>query len=185
MGQYLTIGIATKICISKERAKRETSSATPEKIRETLEACYNKSGIYTVEENESYVYLSLRPDVAEPELLDMLQDFYAIRYAGRVGRTAQLMEELKSHTRWEEWMEIAKDKRYECFQDDQYVVTSTPYKGGWTNSLTTSVEQIILSLDGKIIMECWGSLFDFFTRLIRERLSKYRLADSLMVEISG
>ena len=34
-------------------------------------------------------------------------------------------------------------------------------------------------------MECWGNLFRFFTRLIKERLSKYKLADSLLVAISG
>ena len=51
--------------------------------------------------------------------------------------------------------------------------------------MTTYVEQILLSADGKIIMECWGNLFRFFTRLIKERLSKYKLADSLLVAISG
>ena len=44
---------------------------------------------------------------------------------------------------------------------------------------------ILLSADGKIIMECWGALFSFFTRLIKERLSKYKLSDSLLVAISG
>lgn len=184
MGQYLTIGIATTISISKDRAKRQ-ASATPEKIREALESCYNKSGLYTVEENEYSVYLSLRPEVAEPELLDLLQDFYAMRYTRKAEGIENLLDELRSHGKWEEWMEIANDKRYEYFQKDEYVVTSTPYKGGWSNSLTTNVEQIILSIDGKIIMECWGDLFDFFTRLIKEKLSKYRLAESLMVEISG
>ncbi len=184
MGQYLTIGIATTISISKDRAKRQ-ASATPEKIREALESCYNKTGLYTVEENEYSVYFKLRPDVAEPELLDMLRDFYAMRYAGNEERTTELMDELRSHTKWEEWMKIANDKRHYCFQQDVYVVTSTPYKGGWSNTLDTNVEQIILSIDGKIWMECWGDLFDFFARLIKEKLSKYRLAESLMVEISG
>lgn len=187
MGQYLTIGIATVISISKDRAKREALSITPEKIRETLESYYNKSGIYTVEETGGSVSLRLRPEVAEADLLDLLRDFYAIRYTGngKIKRIVELMDELRSHTKWDEWMEIANDKRYECFQHDQYVITSTPYQGGWTSSLTTHVEQIILSIDGKIIMECWGNLFEFFARLIKEKLSNYRLAESLMVNISG
>jgi hypothetical protein len=48
-----------------------------------------------------------------------------------------------------------------------------------------NVEQIILSLDGKIIMECYDEIFHFFARLIKERLSKYRLANALLVYISG
>lgn len=49
----------------------------------------------------------------------------------------------------------------------------------------TGATQIILSIDGKILMECYEGLFDFFTRMIRERLSKYKLADALLVSISG
>lgn len=43
------------------------------------------------------------------------------------------------------------------------------------------MDLIILSLDGKIAMECYNDLFTFFTRLIRERFASYRLADSMFV----
>ena len=182
MGQYLTIGIATKISVSKDEAKRQ-ASATPEKIKDALEFHYNKSGIYTVEETEGSVFLELRPEVAEAELVDLLQDFYALRYSEKDIR--KMMDTLKNHTKWEEWKEIADEKRFYYFQQDPYVIISTPCPGGWTDSLTTYVEQFLLSADGKIIMECWGNLFCFFTHLIKERLSKYQLADSLLVAISG
>ena len=184
MGQYLTIGVATKISVSKDSAKRQ-ASASPERVKEALELNYNKSGIYTVEETEDNVLLKLRPEIAEAELMDMLQDFYALRYSGKDEYIRKMMETLKKHTKWEEWQAIADEKRFYYFQQDPSVITSTPCPGGWTDSLTTYVEQILLSADGKIIMECWGSLFRFFTLLIKERLSKYRLADSLMVAISG
>lgn len=184
MGQYLTIGIATKISISKDRAMRQ-ASATPESIKEALELNYNKSGIYTLEETERSVFLALRPEVAEAELVDMLQDFYALRYSDKDEYIKEMMDTLKKHTKWEELKEIANEKRFYYFQRDEYVIASTPYPGGWTNSLDTDLEQILLSADGKIIMECWGNLFRFFTRLIKERLSKYKLADGLLVAISG
>lgn len=184
MGQYLTIGIATKISVSKDEAKRQ-ASASPEKIKEALNLTYNKSGIYSVDETEYSVFLTLRPEVAEPELVDLLQDFYALRYSGKDEYIREIIDTLKKHTKWDELKEIADEKRFYYFQQDPYVITSTPCPGGWTNSLTTYVEQILLSADGKIIMECWGNLFRFFTRLIKERLSKYKLADSLLVAISG
>lgn len=46
-------------------------------------------------------------------------------------------------------------------------------------------EIIALSLDGKIIMECYNDVLEFFTKLIREKLGKYRLADAMVVEICG
>ena len=181
----MSIGIATKILIDKKRAKREAASATPERIREALESFYNKSGIYTVEETDDCVSLLLRPEVAEAEMIDMLQDFYAMRYLEKDEYITEMMGDLRSHTKWEEWMEIAVNKKYYFFQHDSYVVTSIPYDGGWSDSLTTNIQQILLSADGKILMECWVDLFRFFTRLIRERLSRYKLADSLTVEITG
>jgi hypothetical protein len=43
----------------------------------------------------------------------------------------------------------------------------------------------MLSMDGKIIMEEYYGLFGFFTRLIRERLSNYKLSNGLLVAITG
>jgi len=51
--------------------------------------------------------------------------------------------------------------------------------------LTVDIEQIILSLDGNIVMECYNSIFAFFTRVVKEKMSKYKLAESLLVYISG
>ena len=95
------------------------------------------------------------------------------------------MEAIKSMTSMDEWLGYAQKKSCYCFQLDEFVHIDTPYPGGWTNTLDTSAEQIILSLDGKIIMECYSGLFEFFTKLIKEKLSKYKLAESLMVAISG
>ena len=44
---------------------------------------------------------------------------------------------------------------------------------------------VVLSLDGKIWMECYAKLFDFFARLIREKLSQYRLSNSLYIDITS
>ncbi len=50
--------------------------------------------------------------------------------------------------------------------------------------LTVYMDFVTLSMDGKVWMECYNELFDFFTHLIREKLSKYQLSESLFVEIT-
>ena len=52
------------------------------------------------------------------------------------------------------------------------------------NATTVSVSFVGFSLDGKIGMEFYYGVFAFFTRLIRDRLSQFRLADSLLVHIT-
>ena len=50
---------------------------------------------------------------------------------------------------------------------------------------TTCWRGIDLSLDGKIIMECYGSIMSYFTSVLRDRYRKYALSKSLYVTISG
>ena len=47
-----------------------------------------------------------------------------------------------------------------------------------------SMDMVVLSCDGKIIMECFYELFTFFTRLVREKMADYRMANSLFVYIT-
>ena len=184
MGQYLMIGIATRILISKERAKRQTS-ATPEEIEKALQEQYNQSGIYVVEHYKDAVCLELDPAIAEQEWTDFLEDFYKLRYSK--DRLAQLvdMEDIRERKTLKEWIDFAEEKPYQAYQMDRYGWFTTRFPRGWTNSLETRMDMITLSMDGKILMECYSELFDFFNLLIREKLSKYRLSNSIMVYISG
>ena len=185
MGQFLTIGLVTTFAISKQRAKQQ-ASATPEEVKDALQKHRNKSGIYNLEEDDRNVYLSLKPEIAEAEMTDFLRDFYALRYPDEKQRNRMAdMKTIGSMKTLDEWLDLADEKPYQAFQLDGYVLDYTPFPRGWTNSLETSVNQIILSLDGKIWMECYNELFVFFTNLIKERLSKYQLSEGLMVNISG
>lgn len=183
MGQYLTIGLVTKIAVDKEQAKAK-DSATPEEVKAAMQEAYNQSGIYIMEETEDEVRLLLSPEVAEAEIKDLLADFYRLRY-GEYDKWQKELEEIKKRHSLDEWIELANGSHSTKFQLDHNVWMSTPFYRGWSYSLPTNASQIVLSSDGKILMECYGRLFMFFTRLIRERLSKYRLANALFVSISG
>lgn len=185
MGQYLTIGLLTRIAVGKERAKK-TASATPEEVRNVVQKVYNQSGIYDLVEDDDAVYLKLKPEVANAEMANFLEEFYQLRYGEKDWSRKADMDKIKSRQTLEEWLELADGSCMEAFQLDRYVWVSTPFcREIITYRLDTSATQIILSLDGKILMECYEGLFDFFTRMIRERLSKYRLAEALLVSISG
>lgn len=185
MGQYLTIGLVTKVSIDKERAMR-MASATPEEVKDALQKSYNGSGIYELFEDEHAVCLKLKPEVANPEMAAFVEDFYQLRYGAETDRWKEAMEEIRLRQTLPEWLELAEDKHLDMFQLDGFVWVATPYcREVWRHMLETSATQIILSLDGKILMECFGSMCGFFTRIIRERLSKYQLANGLLVSISG
>lgn len=117
--------------------------------------------------------------------IGLVTKFSIIKQRAKQQASATPLEDIKSRKTLDEWMKLAEEKPYQAFQLDDYMIYYTDFPRGWTNSLDTNVEQIILSLDGKIIMECYDEIFHFFARLIKERLSKYRLANALLVYISG
>ena len=185
MGQYLTIGLLTSIAIDKERARKE-SSATPEEVRDVMQKVYNQCGIYDLVEDDDRVYLKLKPEVANPEMAAFIEDFYRLRYGEAENEWKKAMDEIKNCRSLPEWLKLADERSVYLFQSDDFVWVATPFRREvWRHMLETRATQIMLSMDGKILMECFGSICGFFTRMIRERLSKYRLADALLVSISG
>lgn len=180
MGQYLTIGIATDLTVNKGKAERSFGSV--ENFKVEFEKQFNLNSIYKWVEDEDYAAFELRPEVAEKEWIDFLSDFYRMRYDN--SEKEGIIEALKKENNYQEWIKLAKTKSFESYQFDEYLCY--PIKGGDRYQLVyASVNQIILSLDGKIMMECYNNLFSFFTKLVKERMQQYKLSDSLVVYITG
>lgn len=184
MGQYLTIGLMTSIAIGNR--ERDYYSATLEEVRDVLQSNYNKSGIYDLKETDRFACLQLKPEIAEAEMISFVDDFYKLRYTEQEREFMFDMNKIKEKSTLAEWLDLAKESCYGSFQLDRYVQMYSPYKRGFrVNYLATNITQIMLSMDGKIVMEEYYGLFGFFTRLVRERLSKYQLANALLVGITG
>lgn len=96
-----------------------------------------------------------------------------------------VFEELSNVSNLEGWLGIANQLSYQSYQ--QTVLYNcyihNPY--GFYDYFDVKMEMVVLSLDGKIWMECYAKLFGFFARLIREKLSQYRLSNSLYVDITS
>lgn len=181
MGQYLFIGIATRISANVMKAKEQFKSI--ENFKKQFEQTFNRSGIYQMEEADGRIDLCLNPEVAEKEWLRFLDSFYQLRYSSDY-RQDEVIKELSKTSNLQEWLDLADEKRYECYQSDflQYFPLENP-DNPYSN-LYVNMDLVLLSIDGKIIMEGYNELFAFFTRIIREKLADYRLADSLFVYIT-
>lgn len=180
MGRFLVIGIATRFVADKERCEKAFNGV--EGLKEAMENQLNSKGIYQMSETESKLILELKPEVAEKEWVDFIRAFYDIRYTDYVERD-MVFEELSKKNNLKDWLEIAERKEFEGYQAIDFYFYPL-YGSSFFYHPHVRMDMVILSLDGKIMMECYGSLFDFFTRLIREKLSNYRLADSLIIDIT-
>lgn len=183
MGRYLTIGLTTAMGFRKADAQKAFNSI--EDATEYVSKNFAPSDVFEMRADENSVYYFLRLDLIEGELTSFLYDFYSIRFEGfhNVGERDAIIAELKELNTAKEIMDLADKKKYENFQKDQY--WDSIYCGEKWNKLRIGRQGIDISLDGKIILECEAGLFDFFAKLICDKLQKYKIAKAITVTIGG
>lgn len=180
MGRFLVIGIATRMVADKERCEKAFKDLDGLKV--AMEQQFNSSGIYQMSETESKVILELKPEIAEKEWIDFIRAFYDIRYIDNEVQD-KVFEELSQKNNLKDWLEIAERNEFEGYHAINFFYYPL-FGSSFFYHPYIRMNMVVLSLDGKIMMECYDDLFDFFTRLIREKLSNYRLADCLYIDIT-
>lgn len=183
MGQFLCIGIYTQI-----RASRKAAESQYHSIDECRENIVKSKGLdeslYDFHEDEENIYYTLKSDILGRDIVALTKRFYEMRYGvGDKYDSAAALEALEKCQNGQDVMALLQRKCFQCFQNGctYDYVTATRSIGG----MLIDVRSIILSIDGKIIMECYGELFSFFTRLIQEKLSDIPLSKALHVYIDG
>ena len=182
MGQYLAVGLRLKASVRKDK---QLDSKSVGEILGKVEDKYNLSEIYERREEETYYEYSIKKEVLDKELVPLIEKFYALRYT-KDERTdaADVIEALKALPDTSARLELLNERRYQTYQagDDMdyfYIDAFPPMK------IRVCSDNAILSIDGKIAMECYGSLFDFFGRCIAAQLQEFALSRALTVWIDG
>ena len=184
MGRYLSIGIATELCFEKKEA--EDVFDTVSNAIDHVVKNYAPSEIYDMTENARFIGFKLKDKILETELHNFLNVFYSDRMAfdSSSCEKESILSAVSEAKSAEEIITLAKGKPFEHFQLDSYWEPIS-IKGNWGHYLYLNMEGIDLSLDGKIMMECYGSLFRYMTFVLRERYKEFQLSKTLRVTISG
>ena len=182
MGQYLAIGLRLKATVRKEK---QLDGKSVEEILGKVEDKYNLSEIYERREEETYYEYSIKKEVLDKELVPLIEKFYALRYT-KDERTdaADVIEALNALPDTSSRLEMLNDRRFQTYQagDDMdyfYLDVFSPME------IRVCSYNAILSIDGKIAMEYYGRVFDFFCRCIAAQLQEFALSRALTVWIDG
>ena len=185
MGRYLVIGITTEMAFKKSEAIKQFD--TLESASEFVEQNYAPTEVFNKEENDEYIGYSIKPELLETELVPFLNVFYDSRFQEgdyQLKHKQEILNDISQQSTADAIINLAKKKKYECFQDDPYWDPYWIEGKGW-DYLRISTSGISLSFDGKIIMEEYGSLFEFFQDLIKAKFGKYLIAKAIRVTITG
>jgi hypothetical protein len=183
VGQYLGIGIVTECAASKREL--ESGGISKEELIAKMETeFYFEPSIYDFSETENSILFTLKPEVFEKQLLPFLRDFYPFIYMDSKGYVETLNEIEKINS--SEWLQLAGDKSCAEFQLDEYgekyyLYFDKPFRP----SVVISSSSILLSFEGKILMECYGKQFNFFKYCIQQTFTEYSLAKAIRVYITG
>ena len=184
MGQFLATGLVTKMSVSKQ--KMEKGKITLDEIREKLENNFHYDlSIFDEKEEDEYIVWSLNNKLMEKELIPFLKKFlYKINYYTQ--NTDNVIRELENNTA-DKWLEIAENRSLEYFQIDEYGEDEYIYFANkdFRPSIKINSTSIMFSAEGKIIMEEYGTQFNFYKYCMVQTYKEFKIASALRIYITG
>jgi len=180
MGQFLAIGLVTKIGVKK--VEIEKANLNIDQVQEHMRHdLHYVRDIYTASEEDGWYYFRLNEDIFHTKLLPFLKTLYPVLYSKPV-YYENVLKTLATLSP-SEWLQWAQRKSEEAFQFDEY--------GMWDylsiNHVTIRVyyDCILLSMEGKIVMETFGRQFTFVKYAMMQTFQQFRLAGALRMYITG
>ena len=181
MGQFLCVGIVTKMGISKDKINKY--DLTLDEINKGIASKHTLS-LYNMVETENYFEWEIDHSVLLQELPSFLSYFYPYYYINNPAEYNEVISDIKKCNTSTEIIEIANKKLYECFQMDD-MGRFTIHAGKHNIGLYLQYESIIIALQGKILMECYNNMFNFFSKTIQHLVKDFKLAGAISVYITG
>lgn len=183
MGQFWGIGIVSKMKYSKENLLK--AQATADEFQEKWCRDYHfDPELFDIHENDSHWIYSLKQTILNQELIPFLEMFYPRMY-DKNSYYDEALNSLKTIPS-DQWLDYAKRKEEEVFQFDEYGECDyIDFERGFRNKIPINYESILISMEGKVMMEVYGRQFDFFKSCMIDSFSNFKIAKALRVYITG
>ncbi len=185
MGRYLAIGLRLETAVKKEDVKEHLDRLSLEDVCKQVESKLHLENIYTRQDTDNYYVFRIKDSLLEEELIPFLKKFYELRYKfGDEYDVQEVMETLSKESTLKERLALLERKRFQTYQEGSDV-DYLRVEGGWSHEVYCFSNCAVLSIDGKIMMECYKGLFEFFRCSIIEQLSQFKLSQALHIWIDG
>ncbi|MBR1883833.1 MAG: hypothetical protein IJ809_02650 [Clostridia bacterium] len=179
MGQYLRIGIATKIRVSKER--RFDEDLTYEQIVDDLKETINIDN-YNIINTKNNVIFELKNTLIEKHAMDLiLEQLEIYETKANFERKKKELQRFNKDL-LKKLNEVGYSTKIDCFFLDNggFYINDVSYisKCG----ATCYADMIVFICEGKILMECYFDVFRYLRQKIIESTESH-IKDSIMITI--
>lgn len=185
MGQYLSIGLLTRVSIDATKAAKEKIS-----LEMASKKLQKESGLllehYEQTKEDDYWVWTLKKEVLAASLIPFLEEFYEAYYIDEKSDSQDVLRALRASS-LEQWLQMAEDKKFYAFQEDGYGHSNYLYfkDVDFRPSLRWSFDAIMLASAGKILMEVYNDMFEFLSHTIQHRFANSPLGGALQIYITG
>jgi len=184
MGQYLAIGLSTHISV--RRQELEQAQWTQEELIARMQDDLNLSlDTYQLDARAEELVWALRPDLLASELIPLLRALYPALYPqpGGENDSEAVLQGLAERPP-DQWLTWAEDKPHYSFQADRYG-TSDYLSAGFGRRVGVHYRDLMLSMEGKVLMEEYGRQFRFWQQCMAARFADFALARALRIYLTG
>lgn len=183
MGCFLAIGLRLTAAIRKKDIDHRQDGVTLEDVLDRVANECHLGSIYDMKEEDGYFVYTVKKEILDEELMPFLKKFYSLRYLDDQADSSYVLEDLEKLPDMTSRLAILENKSYQTYQEgDEFCYYRI--KGLW-DDVRLSCHNAILSIDGKIIMECYNDVFKFFRRCIIAQMPEFKLSQALSVWIDG
>ena len=177
MGQYLSVGIAKSIYIEKKDISE----------KDLIQKLEEKFKIYNFDDNEKYYILTLKEEIFEKNITNLLAEFKSYVHVHEKKYYDEAIEQIQNKT-FEEINQLIMNHEIYKLQylegcrvsnDISYVFSedSKEYPNAFCDIIT-------IEDDGKAFFECYGCIFTFLRNILIKQISN-PLKNALVITIIG
>lgn len=180
MGQFLAIGLVTKIGVEKKEIDKAQLNLKQlqEKMKEELNYIPE---IYVASDEKDFYYFKLKDDIFHAQLIPLLKTIYPLLYDNSMCYD-DIIKKLKTLPP-AEWLQWAAGKPKEAFQFDKSGMRD--YMEINHREICLYYDCLLLSMEGKIVMEVFGRQFKFFKYTMMQTFKQFSIAGALRTYITG
>lgn len=175
MGQFMCVGVCRKITIYKEDLKH---GASLDRADEAFKKEVNLSLYDKLEDDESVTW-TIKKELIEDGTVDFLKTQLDIFEPGE--DCSYLYDAIRKAKTYDKIVELAEVKYDEHFQKSNYTYKYVDL-GGF-DSTKACFDLIIFLIAGKIQMECYSRIFNYFEKMIGLQKDRFPLAETVKVMI--
>jgi len=169
-----------------EKANLEKLGLGLEEFQQAMRSQFDlDEALYAFKENDKSYYFELKEEAMAQQLIPFLEKVYPMLHPVRSGNTHASLDKLRNAPP-SQWLDLVEEQGDEYLQMDNYGdFASYVHAPGTQRRARVFSSSIMISMEGKIMMEEYGRQFGFFEQCVRLAFPEFPIASALRIYITG